>query len=400
MFPASPSRSHRIPRRAAVAALTLGIALALAGCAALNQPAPDEGVRYEDGGQMGDAAYFHDALSPFGHWVELSPYGTCWLPDGLPPGWSPYSMGFWTYSDYGWTWVDQEPWGWAPFHYGRWWLDPEYGWVWIPGTEWAPAWVAWRGNDSYVAWAPLPPDVRWSSDAPLHSGGSAIDALPPTWWNVARPTELFSGNLRERLVPTSDKLTALARAEDRTRITVRDDKPFNEGPNVTWIESRLGHSVPRLDVVDAPGSDASHRAGLVAGGTVAFYRPDLVAASPHRGIAKPGNKPRPPQAGVAPVGGVFKPHAAPSDSTKLETYIAAERKRLAGAQTRDVILALRPGDRDAWADRHARENAAFEEYAARQRAALKKGGALKLVPFDRKVIDAAPAPPDSTKAAN
>jgi hypothetical protein len=38
-------------------------------------------------------------------------------------------------SPWGWTWVDNAPWGFAPFHYGRWvgagalGLDPGGGWV-------------------------------------------------------------------------------------------------------------------------------------------------------------------------------------------------------------------------------------------------------------------------------
>ena len=36
-------------------------------------------------------------------------------------GWAPYRYGHWTWvSPWGWTWVDDAPWGFAPFHYGRW----------------------------------------------------------------------------------------------------------------------------------------------------------------------------------------------------------------------------------------------------------------------------------------
>ena len=52
---------------------------------------------------------------------------------------------------YGWTWVSYEPWGWAPYHYGRWFV---YGgnWGWWPGPVyagydpiWAPAYVSFFG---------------------------------------------------------------------------------------------------------------------------------------------------------------------------------------------------------------------------------------------------------------
>jgi len=37
------------------------------------------------------------------------------------PDWAPYRYGRWEYiAPWGYTWVDEEPWGFAPFHYGRW----------------------------------------------------------------------------------------------------------------------------------------------------------------------------------------------------------------------------------------------------------------------------------------
>ena len=56
---------------------------------------------------------------------------------------------------YGWTWVPNEPWGWAPFHYGRWDHSPALGWYWIPGSTWGPAWVSWAVGGDYVGWCPL-----------------------------------------------------------------------------------------------------------------------------------------------------------------------------------------------------------------------------------------------------
>ena len=54
------------------------------------------------------------------------------------------------------------PWGWAPFHYGRWGWTPALGWFWGPGLVWAPAWVSWRYTNGHVAWAPYaPPGFRY-----------------------------------------------------------------------------------------------------------------------------------------------------------------------------------------------------------------------------------------------
>src|SRR5689334_21463201 len=108
-------------------------------------------------------SYFYDALSPYGRWMNYAPYGYCWTPTNVSYGWRPYSDGDWVYTDYGWTWVDDEPWGWGPMHYGRWVWAEDVGWVWVPGTTWAPAWVAWADGDDWVGWAPLPPDMGWSA---------------------------------------------------------------------------------------------------------------------------------------------------------------------------------------------------------------------------------------------
>ncbi len=71
----------------------------------------------------------------------------------------------------GWTWVSDEPWGWATYHYGRWVNIVGTGWVWIPGHTWAPAWVSWRYGGGYCGWAPLPPSTLVGVDF----GGSGIN---------------------------------------------------------------------------------------------------------------------------------------------------------------------------------------------------------------------------------
>jgi hypothetical protein len=101
---------------------------------------------------------FYDQLAPVGDWLYVSPYGRVWQPRGVGPDFRPYATsGHWVYTDYGWSFVSDYPWGWATFHYGRWALDPDYGWIWVPGYEWAPAWVDWRYGGGYIGWAPLAP---------------------------------------------------------------------------------------------------------------------------------------------------------------------------------------------------------------------------------------------------
>ena len=119
---------------------------------------------------------FYDGLSPYGQWVNYGTYGYVWIPNA-GPNFVPYSTaGHWIYTDYGWTWASDYDWGWAPFHYGRWTYDSYYGWMWIPGTEWAPAWVAWRNCDGYYGWAPLCPGID------ISVGYYSDYAIPLNYW--------------------------------------------------------------------------------------------------------------------------------------------------------------------------------------------------------------------------
>src|SRR5215471_12729788 len=102
---------------------------------------------------------FYSYLAPYGRWFTLGNYGLVWSPAVVGPDWSPYANGRWVYTDKGWTWESDDPWGWATCHYGRWVLDATYGWVWIPGTIWGPAWVDWLRGRGYIGWAPLPPEA-------------------------------------------------------------------------------------------------------------------------------------------------------------------------------------------------------------------------------------------------
>src|SRR5262245_40079923 len=61
---------------------------------------------------------FYDQLSPHGTWYEDPTYGWVFAP--MDPSYLPYTNGRWINSDYGFTWVSNDPFGWATDHYGRW----------------------------------------------------------------------------------------------------------------------------------------------------------------------------------------------------------------------------------------------------------------------------------------
>jgi hypothetical protein len=106
-------------------------------------------------------------LEDYGTWETTASYGPVWYPSTVAVGWAPYRFGHWTWvGPWGWTWVDAAPWGYAPFHYGRWvWHAGRWGWC--PGTRvarpvWAPALVGWYGGQGWAnagppvyGWVPL-----------------------------------------------------------------------------------------------------------------------------------------------------------------------------------------------------------------------------------------------------
>src|SRR5208283_1589839 len=72
-------------------------------------------------------------LDEHGTWSEQPDYGPVWTPNSVGPDWAPYSDGYWNWvGPWGWTWVGYEPWGFAPYHYGRW-NRFGWGWGWCPG---------------------------------------------------------------------------------------------------------------------------------------------------------------------------------------------------------------------------------------------------------------------------
>jgi uncharacterized membrane protein YgcG len=115
---------------------------------------------YDDGYDPQAYRTFESALAPYGSWIDDVSYGWIWMPSAglVGANFAPYySNGHWVLSEFGWTWVSDWSWGWAPFHYGRWTTVAGRGWCWVPGRNWGPAWVSWRSGGGYVGWAPLPP---------------------------------------------------------------------------------------------------------------------------------------------------------------------------------------------------------------------------------------------------
>jgi len=136
---------------------------------------------YQNGVQGEDAYVNPDTigaedLNGNGDWETDPDVGAVWYPAGVAVGWVPYSCGSWTWiAPWGWTWVGCEPWGFAPFHYGRWEHKGDR-WGWIPGPRvvrpiYSPAMVAFVGGPGMTAWFALGPHdtyVPWYHASPLY----------------------------------------------------------------------------------------------------------------------------------------------------------------------------------------------------------------------------------------
>ena len=125
----------------------------------------------------------YEDLDENGDWVTDSNYGPVWVPTNVSSDWAPYRNGHWAWvSPWGWTWVDNEQFGFVTSHYGRWAYlnDRRDGsrWAWIPPRRerdnrdryitpvYSPALVTFAeapsssngfGAGGGVAWFPLAP---------------------------------------------------------------------------------------------------------------------------------------------------------------------------------------------------------------------------------------------------
>jgi hypothetical protein len=125
----------------------------------------------------------YEDLDTAGRWREEPSYGPVWYPQAVPVDWAPYRYGHWRWvAPWGWTWIDDAPWGFAPFHYGRWaYIGDSWGWVpgpviverpvyapalvvFIGGARWHPD--NWHDRDEAVGWFPLAPHEEYRPSYP------------------------------------------------------------------------------------------------------------------------------------------------------------------------------------------------------------------------------------------
>lgn len=238
-----------------------------------------------------DPAYaeFYETLDPHGEWIEHPRYGQTWAPFANEDReWRPYSRGQWVFTEeHGWLWDSDEPFGWVVYHYGRWILDPYHRWMWVPGTEWGPAWVAWREGEDAVGWMPLPPEAE------LHGNGfTTFDEMASpryaSMWMFVAPALMTMPAVHRHFFPHQRGSFFYGRTRFSTHYDTRDRRVYNRGIDRRFIEMRAQRPVPVLQVrpLSGPrdarpprGPDGDRR-------MVGIYRPQI--APPMGGARGPG----------------------------------------------------------------------------------------------------------------
>ncbi len=205
---------------------------------------------------------FYDLLSPVGEWIQISKdevdedmgdgkgqsYSSnsdednlvfIWKPSGAATDWKPYTDGQWVFTSRGWVWYSNESWGWAVYHYGRWWHSQRFGWVWMPGYVWAPAWVIWRVEENHVGWCALSPRAKWQIETGINEYNYRYRYNDADWVFVNK-TSFVNDIAPSTLVPSSENKNLVAGSKSVLNIHAENDAVVNTGPNPADIEKATG----------------------------------------------------------------------------------------------------------------------------------------------------------------
>lgn len=215
-----------------------------------NAQTPFQAPRSDSSENSPTASYstFYNGLEPHGVWRETSTYGYVFQPREAERSrtWRPYTNGRWVYTDAGWTWVSEEPFGWATYHYGRWTRLRNIGWVWVPGEEWAPAWVSWRKSNDYVGWAPLPPEARFDRRSGIHNWADNYYDIGPEQYSFVPTNQFGAQRVETALVPAERNVTIVNETTNVTSITYNNTIIVNQGPSYDELRARTQRPIERF----------------------------------------------------------------------------------------------------------------------------------------------------------
>lgn len=274
-----------------------------------------------------DIEVFYRELEPFGRWIDHPRYGAVWVPD-VEDDWRPYSRGRWVDTEeHGWYWESDEPFAWAVYHYGRWFLDDDEGWVWVPGTEWGPAWVAWRHGDDDVGWAALPPEAEWrDGEIVIATGFYDSPRFSPAWCFV--PIALFTApRIWSHIHAPRRNAYYLGRTRYLPWRSGGQSRIYNAGIDRRRWESLTGRRIEtrRIVAVDQPVRSGSR---IGRSGDIGVYRPRIVAVprdDGRPGFRLPASRPVPNVAPPPTVRRFPEPSPSQPDRRSIEPRTLQQR---------------------------------------------------------------------------
>ena len=166
---------------------------------------------------VSDDVIGYQDLDEYGRWRQTPDYGNAWFPRVTESDWAPYHYGHWDYIEpWGYTWVDDEPWGFAPFHYGRW-MNYDGAWGWVPGPTqaasaayvrpvYAPALVAWVGGvaGADIAWFALGPREVYVPAYPVSRSYADQVNVTNTTVNTTVVNNYYNGTIANKNTPVAN----------------------------------------------------------------------------------------------------------------------------------------------------------------------------------------------------
>jgi hypothetical protein len=224
---------------------------------------------------------FYNKLEPYGDWIETNDYGYVFHPHEAASSlrWRPYTDGRWVYTEAGWTWISEEPFGWATYHYGRWTRLSGIGWVWVPGNQWASAWVSWRKSNDYVGWAPLPPEARFDQRSGIHNWAESYYDVGPDQYCFVASREFGATRVQQTLLPPERNIAIINQTTNVTNITYNNTTVVNEGPSYDELRTISREPVQRFRLERNVNLDVSTQPPRpeVRGETVVIAAPVIAA---------------------------------------------------------------------------------------------------------------------------
>jgi len=224
---------------------------------------------------------FYDILSPYGSWVAMAGYGYVWQPAATLQDfrWRPYTFGHWAFTDDGWTWMSDEPFGWITYHYGRWMRTHTLGWVWVPRDEWAPAWVSWRYGNDFVGWAPLPPEARFDGATGIQQWADQQYNLGSSDYTFVPASDFGDDSMADVEVPPDQAGPIYDESDNITNIYY-DAATYAiicYGPSYDFMRSKSRHPFPPpLKIRRSGFRTGENNKPVISGGTLEVAAPRII----------------------------------------------------------------------------------------------------------------------------